>query len=269
VERPRLHAGEELTKRLLHRAAILRTASIVVSLALLTAFSILLGPLLERKLGAGWSNIAEFSLAFLILIWITRPLHELVRESARAIEELLNQTHSAAVEDPLTAVFNRRHLDARLGEEFARARRHRHSLSLILADLDRLKVVNDQKGHAAGDEVLRQVAMLLRRNVRREDIVARIGGDEFCILMPQTELRQAAMKADQIRIKITESILVDNEPMTVSFGVAAFSPTDSDPTDVMQRADDCLYDAKLRRNEVCFMLGAAEEEEEAPLGPTN
>lgn len=222
MERPRLAAGEELTRRLLHRAAILRTASIAVSLALITAFSILLDPLLERKLGTAWGRAAELSMAFLILLWITRPLHELVRESARAIEELLQQTHSAAVADSLTGVFNRRHLDARLGEEFARARRHRHSLSLILADLDRLKVVNDQKGHAAGDEVLREVAALLRRNVRREDIVARIGGDEFCILMPQTELRQAAMKADQIRVRITETVQVDGEPITVSFGVAAF-----------------------------------------------
>src|SRR5256714_10125120 len=102
---------------------------------------------------------------------------------------------------------NRRALAEALAQELDRARRYNLALTIILADIDRFKLVNDTRGHIAGDSVLRQVGELLRREARSVDLVARYGGEEFVVVMPQTALHRAAIFAERVRRRVTHHAL--------------------------------------------------------------
>jgi diguanylate cyclase (GGDEF)-like protein len=159
-----------------------------------------------------------------------------------------------AVSDQLTGLLNRRGFNE-LGERaFSAARRSGEPLSVILTDIDRFKCINDRYGHAAGDSALEQFAQLVRNGRRREDIVARVGGEEFALLLPGTDLRDAMAMADQL-CKTIGATPVDltsiGLPMTSSFGVAALSNLDSSLDDMVRRADRALYRSKRAgRNQV-------------------
>jgi diguanylate cyclase (GGDEF)-like protein len=146
--------------------------------------------------------------------------------------------HLAAV-DPLTGVGNRRLFDQALGVEIARARRYAEPLSLVLADLDHFKRVNDTRGHAAGDEVLREVGRALRECARGADVVARYGGEEFAIILPHTTLEQALRFAERAR----RAIGALPAGVTASFGAAQLGPQD-DAARLAAAADAALYRAK-------------------------
>ena len=151
--------------------------------------------------------------------------------------------------DPLTGLFNRRYFEARLEEEVARALRYGSSLALLTVDVDKFKSVNDRFGHTAGDAVLHGVALVVRRTVRFFDVCARIGGDEFVILLHGSE-RNALQSADRLRRRIEswnpdpELALPDDMKVTVSIGLASLTPDASGPQDLMARADRALYLAK-------------------------
>src|SRR6185436_9146991 len=108
------------------------------------------------------------------------------------------------VTDNLTQVHSRKHFEDELEREFRRARRHTRPLCLIVFDVDRFKSINDQYGHLAGDAALRDAAQLVARRVRRHDTVARYGGDEFVVLMPETTLANALALAEEVRARISE-----------------------------------------------------------------
>jgi diguanylate cyclase (GGDEF)-like protein len=159
-----------------------------------------------------------------------------------------------AVRDPLTGLLNRRGFNEYGEKAFAVARRTGSPLSLIMTDIDRFKVINDRFGHAAGDAALAHFAELCAENRRKEDVVARVGGEEFAVLLPGTDLRDAMALADQLCARVGSTpidLTAIGLPMTSSFGVAAISDQDSSLDDLVRRADRALYRSKRAgRNQV-------------------
>jgi diguanylate cyclase (GGDEF)-like protein len=151
--------------------------------------------------------------------------------------------------DGLTELYNYRTFYELLEAEIARAERYLHPLSVLMIDLDDLKVYNDTFGHPAGDAILREVAWLLRRSVRNCDVVARYGGDEFAIILPETSKEDATGIADRIRRMVEGTSfehddVLPHKTVTISVGLASF-PTDAgETTELVSKADQALYEAK-------------------------
>lgn len=160
-----------------------------------------------------------------------------------------------ALEDPLTGLANRRALAEAWAHETARSRRHGYACSVIAADLDRFKQVNDRFGHDTGDRVLVAIARLLTANVRTDDVVARVGGEEFTIILAHAELAEALSVAQRICTAVATADLVPApSACTLSVGLACSRLTPH--ADMLQAADRALYDAKLLgRNRVVVWPG--------------
>ena len=149
--------------------------------------------------------------------------------------------------DAATGLFNQRHFVERLEDEFRRALRYATPLSLLIADLDDFKLVNDERGHLVGNEVLRRVARTVHQVVRETDIAARYGGDEFALLLPQTGHEQAVRLAERMRTAVTA--LPDRPSLRI--GVASLTPMTAGPVDLLTEADRAMYQAKaLGKNRV-------------------
>jgi len=169
-----------------------------------------------------------FVLAHIVAAFKTSLAHE--RELART--------------DYLTGAFNGRSFGETAAAEIARARRHAHPFSVAYVDVDDFKQVNDRQGHSAGDRLLKAVADSLRRNVRGVDTVARIGGDEFAVLMPETDSRAAHVVMRRMRRRLLEETGRAGWPVTVSVGVVTFDAPPDSVDDLLRAADDCMYSAK-------------------------
>jgi len=164
------------------------------------------------------------------------------------------QLRQLSITDPLTGVENRRSFMMQLERLHARYGRHGHAVSLLMLDLDCFKQINDRYGHAVGDDVLRHFSQLMVERLRRTDYFARLGGEEFAALLPDTEWRGAQAIADILR-QCVAALPVPTSmglvPVTVSVGVAQLGPDDLEPSQLLVRADAALYQAKAQgRNRV-------------------
>lgn len=147
--------------------------------------------------------------------------------------------------DRLTGLQNRRSFDEHFPFEFERARRYRHSMCLIMIDVDHFKTVNDTHGHAKGDDVLRSVATVILESVRVTDYCARYGGEEMVVLLPEISLENAALVAEKIRRNVQErSEELAGVPVTISLGVSTLVKNFESPSALLTAADARLYEAK-------------------------
>lgn len=159
------------------------------------------------------------------------------------------ETIEMAVTDGLTGLHNRRYLDSHLQTLFDRAVSRRRALSVMIMDLDRFKSINDSYGHDGGDDVLREFARRLRKNVRGIDLACRYGGEEFVVVMPDTEAHVAEKVAERIRAEIEKNSFAvgrngETIPVTVSVGVSSVKRGPDSVAELMKRADVALYEAK-------------------------
>jgi two-component system cell cycle response regulator len=167
----------------------------------------------------------------------------------------LEESVELAVVDPLTGLHNRRYMEERLRTLIAQAVRSGRPLSLLIADIDHFKAVNDTWGHDIGDKVLRQVAQRFRQNIRSMDLACRFGGEEFVAIMPDLDLARALQVGERLRASIAGDVCTigPGQPLqvTASVGLAALAGWDETPDSLIKRADQALYAAKRRgRNRV-------------------
>jgi two-component system, cell cycle response regulator len=169
----------------------------------------------------------------------------------QSLREANDKIQLLSVTDSLAGTFNRRYLNDQLLKEVERARRYGHHLAAIMADLDRFKRINDERGHQTGDEVLRGFADLAKSLIRPSDWIARYGGEEFCIVLPETDAGGAAVVAEKIRSECAARpwpIASGPLEVTSSFGVAALAANPSSPdaaaAQMLREADAALYNSK-------------------------
>ena len=179
-----------------------------------------------------------------------RLLVEQLRASGEEIKKQNQQLVVLATRDPLTGCFNRRSFLERFDTHWQTAQRYGHPLTAMMVDVDHFKSVNDNFGHNVGDEVLQRVAAELCETARSSDVVCRFGGEEFAILLPQTDLDAGELAAEKFRVAI-ERLHFPQLSVTVSVGVSSLSELPTDPQDLLHQADKCLYVAKRSgRNQV-------------------
>ena len=192
------------------------------------------------------NSSVEFTAARLAMIQQAGEYAALRLANLRLREKL----HDQSIRDPLTGLYNRRFLEATLEQELHRSGRHHTGLGVIMADIDKFKVFNDSFGHTAGDIVLKEVAALLRRSVRTEDIVCRYGGEEFLIVLPDASLESVSERAEQLRDAIAKLDLQHAGhalgKVTASFGISFSQDGVLTPEILLRYADEALYESKRR-----------------------
>jgi diguanylate cyclase (GGDEF)-like protein len=179
-------------------------------------------------------------------MFIFRPLVRKVRLYAEHLYEM-------ATSDSLTGLANRRHFMANARREFLLARRSGQPLSVLILDIDHFKQINDKNGHAVGDSVLRRFAEVGSGALRASDLLSRIGGEEFALVLPGMEVSAALAVAEKLRLAVAEDRSEGLPPLTVSIGIGTLAPEDQGIDDVLRRADHALYAAKQggRNRVVC------------------
>jgi diguanylate cyclase (GGDEF)-like protein len=178
--------------------------------------------------------------------------NERVKRTERALGAALGEAQDQALRDPLTGLFNRRHIEWVLPGEIKRAERHGSPLSVLTMDLDHFKLINDRFGHPMGDRVLIEFARLLNRILRVGDTCARVGGEEFTVVLPHSDAASASRAAERLH-RVIRALRFEEEPglrVTASMGVATVRPSGSssdvagEAARLMAAADGALYEAK-------------------------
>jgi diguanylate cyclase (GGDEF)-like protein len=157
------------------------------------------------------------------------------------------EIYRLATQDGLTQIANKNFFLDRLSEEFSRSKRYDRELSLLMFDFDHFKAVNDTYGHLAGDEILKKAAGLIQKNMRKEDVVGRYGGEEFAVILPETPKKNAVFLAEKLRKLIEGTTFTHGTfkiPVTISIGVATIAKEIRSPEQFLEAADKALYQAK-------------------------
>jgi two-component system cell cycle response regulator len=228
-------------------------------------FAVLISGRQNRRLAALAEHLTQAQdEAALVAVDADRIRDPRLRAAFSALADRVADTWRLATVDPLTGIANRQAILGCVEEEIARAARYRHPLSVILVDLDHFKRLNDSHGHAAGDLVLRHVGTLLARNVRTTDVPGRYGGEEFLIVLPETDADAAAAVAEKLRqmMSRTSVELADGEVVTVtlSAGVAGGMGDILEANALVRDADAALYSAKaLGRDQVYVFRETGDE----------
>jgi diguanylate cyclase (GGDEF)-like protein len=168
------------------------------------------------------------------------------------------EIYRLTIVDGLTQLYNKRYALDFLERELARAARHRRALTLVIFDVDHFKSINDAHGHSVGDGVLRELSGLLKKRIRREECLARWGGEEFALVLPESDEGQARFVAEALRRLVAEHPFGEDSSLrvTISAGVAEFRDADRGADAIIDAADRALYDAKRRgRNQVVSSVG--------------
>jgi diguanylate cyclase (GGDEF)-like protein len=184
---------------------------------------------------------------FLVLAALLESLWRSLRQTVGKLQEQAERLTELALTDPLTELANRRHFIHQLEREFTRARRYRRPLSLLFLDLDNFKGINDRMGHMVGDEILHGSGRSMQAVLRSTDLLARIGGDEFAVLLPETTLDGASKVASKLRRALAaygKQVSSRVPPLTFCAGVAQLTEADVSFEDMLTRADKAQYLAK-------------------------
>ena len=196
---------------------------------------------LESKIRYNTITIVVFGIVSILLL--LGLIYFLMSRLIKKLDEARQTIEKIAITDPLTEVFNRRHIMSRLEEEFEKFKRLKKNVSCIMADIDNFKGINDSYGHLVGDQVLKAISHRIRNTVRAYDILGRYGGEEFLIIMPDTSMEDARELAERIRTRVKEAP-VNNATITLSLGVVCIQVDDRSLDDIIRRADQNLYKAK-------------------------
>lgn len=218
---------------------------------------------LADKIGGGAYDLHDLS-----VIDLVAPQIALALERA-SWQQRANQFQLMSITDPLTGLHNRRYLEARLAEELSRSKRYNYPLSFMMIDIDDFKLYNDRNGHQAGDRALEITAQCLRAALRKVDVASRYGGEEFSILLPQTDLEEAGVIADRIRRKIMSTRFPHGKTqplggVTVSIGLSTFSPTLDSAEAIVRAADRALYHAKSHGKNRAYAYQGAQPQTSNP-----
>jgi diguanylate cyclase (GGDEF)-like protein len=212
-------------------------------LVMLTAAASIAGLVLVATLNGGLDAAVALRAAYLVVIGYLSAVAARTRWAQYEDQVERNAALATMADhDGLTGLLNHRSFHLRLADELARAQRSGTPISLVLVDLDHFKEINDRHGHLVGDEVLRRVADVLIDVGRETDVVARVGGEEFCILLPDTSPVAAGVPAE--RLRETVAALDEPEPLTISVGVSGFPADAATANELFSAADDALYRAK-------------------------
>lgn len=234
--------------RLTTREWLILTALVsgVYALILFEAPSTGAAAMMVREKVALWVFATVVFLLFSFMGGYISGLRRKLAASTKQLQQLVQVTQEQAIRDELTGAFNRRHMIERLNDDIARARRYRSPLSIAVLDIDFFKRINDTLGHGAGDAVLRALADFVPSLLRSTDVFARIGGEEFMLLLPETDLRGARGLAERVRVGVSH-LAIDGLPadfrITLSAGVTEFVHEEAMEA-WLKRTDIALYRAK-------------------------
>ncbi len=183
----------------------------------------------------------------------TKALQDELREKNRQLEDLLTKLEILAITDSLTQIYNRRYFESVIEKEFENTLRYKTPASCMMIDIDNFKSVNDEFGHRIGDVVLKGIANIIKNNLRKVDVVARWGGEEFIAILPRTTKEDTFVAAQRILKAISDNEFEGvNRPITISIGIASIPDESIDNAEkLIHKADTAMYEAKKHgRNRV-------------------
>jgi len=223
---------------------------IIGSSLFITVISMLLSVVIAKLVAIslpGGTDQFNITIAITVPLVMTPPLSYVFISIYLQLEKVRAEVHAMAMTDELTRAFNRRHFLKLVENELERAKRYQHALSIIIFDIDNFKKVNDTYGHLCGDAVLQDLSLICRAILRQCDAFARFGGEEFILLLPETEKPNALVVANKLCQLIANHMIEYKGiqlQVTISAGVTTSSPNGDTLDDLLNRADQALYKAK-------------------------